>query len=83
MGLFARVIAQGAADGALPTLHAATEPDLFGGSCIGPAGLGEISGAPRPAGSSAASHDRAVARALWDRAVQLTDVRPDVASVTT
>lgn len=80
MGLFNRVIAQGPEGGALPTLYAATEPDLPGGSYIGPDGPGEISGAPRPVGSSAASHDRAVARALWDRAVELTDVRPDVAS---
>lgn len=69
--------------GALPTLHAATEPDLPGGSYIGPDGLGEVTGAPRPVGSSAASHDRVVARALGDRAVELTDVRPDVASPST
>jgi NAD(P)-dependent dehydrogenase (short-subunit alcohol dehydrogenase family) len=83
MGVFNRVLAQSADGGALPTLYAATEPDLPGGSYVGPGGLGEVSGAPRPVASSAASHDRAVARALWDRAVELTDVRPDVGSPST
>ncbi|GAA3223164.1 oxidoreductase [Pseudonocardia petroleophila] len=78
MGLLNRVVAQGPEAGALPTLYAATEPDLPGGSYIGPDGPGEVAGAPRPVGSSAASHDRVVARALWERAAALTGVRPDV-----
>ncbi len=78
MGLLNRVVAQGPEAGALPTLFAATVPDLPGGSYIGPDGPGEMWGAPRPVGSSAASHDRSTARALWDRAVELTGVRPDV-----
>jgi NAD(P)-dependent dehydrogenase (short-subunit alcohol dehydrogenase family) len=80
MGLLNRVVAQGPEGGALPTLHAATVVDLPGGSYIGPDGPGEVRGAPRPVGSSAASHDRALGRALWERAEGLTGVRPDVAS---
>jgi NAD(P)-dependent dehydrogenase (short-subunit alcohol dehydrogenase family) len=79
MGLFNRIAAQSPDDGALPTLYAATEPDLAGGTYVGPGGPGEMWGAPRPVGSSAASHDRAVARALWERAAALTGVHPDVA----
>ena len=78
MGLANRVVAQDADGGALPTLFAATVPDLPGGSYIGPGGPGEVRGAPRPVGSSAAAHDRATAAALWDSAVRLTGVSPDV-----
>ena len=78
MGVLNRLVAQGPEDGALPVLFAATVPDLPGGSYIGPDGPGELRGAPRPVGSSAASHDRGTARALWDAATALTGVRPDV-----
>ena len=40
---------QSAAQGALPTLFAATSPDAVGGSYYGPAGRGEMRGAPSPA----------------------------------
>jgi NAD(P)-dependent dehydrogenase (short-subunit alcohol dehydrogenase family) len=74
MGLLNRVIAQPAEMGALPTLFAATVPDLPGGSYIGPGGLGEMRGHPRPVGSSGASHDRATQAALWEASVGLTGV---------
>ncbi|MCE3552451.1 oxidoreductase [Pseudonocardia sp. RS11V-5] len=69
-----RVVAQDAAGGALPTLYAATVPDLPGGTYVGPGGPGETRGAPVPVGSSRASHDREVQRALWERAEALTGV---------
>ena len=74
MGLANRLpfVAQPAAMGALPTLYAATVPDLPGGSYIGPDGIGEMGGHPRPVGSSGASHDRAVARHLWELCERLT-----------
>ena len=78
MGLANRVVAQGPDMGALPTLFAATEPDLPGGTYIGPDGPAESWGHPIPVGSNAASHDRTVRRALWDRAEQLTGVRIEV-----
>jgi NAD(P)-dependent dehydrogenase (short-subunit alcohol dehydrogenase family) len=58
--------------GALPTLYAATEPDLPGGSYVGPGGPGELQGPPRLVSSSAASHNREVARGLWDLCERLT-----------
>ena len=79
MGVLNRTIAQSPEAGALPMLLAATDPDLPGGTYVGPGGFGEMRGAPRPVGSSAASHDRDVARALWERAAALTGVTPDVA----
>jgi hypothetical protein len=76
MGLFNKVIAQGPAMGAQPTLYAATMPDLPGGTYIGPSGFQEISGPPVPVGSTVASHDREVQAALWDLATELTGVTP-------
>lgn len=73
-GVLNRVLAQSAAAGALPSLYAATVPDLPGGTYIGPDGIAEARGNPRPVGSTAASHDRRVQKALWDRAEELTRV---------
>lgn len=74
MGVLNRTIAQSGAAGALPVLYAATVPDLPGGSYIGPDGFREMRGSPRPVGSTAASHERDVQRALWERAEELTQV---------
>ena len=78
MGVLNRVIGQSADAGALPTLYAATVVDLPGGSYIGPGGTGELRGAPRPVGSSAASHDRDVQRELWAASEKLTGVRFEI-----
>ncbi len=67
-----RVIAQSAEMGALPQLYAASVPDLPGGTFVGPDGLGEQRGHPRPVGSSAASHDRETAAALWAACERMT-----------
>lgn len=74
MGPANRVLAQSGAAGALPSLYAATVPDLPGGTFVGPDGPGESRGNPRPVGSSAASHDRVLQHALWTRAEELTKV---------
>jgi NAD(P)-dependent dehydrogenase (short-subunit alcohol dehydrogenase family) len=74
MSLLNRAVAQDAGAGALPTLYAATVTDLPGGSYIGPDGLGELRGLPRPVGSAAAAHDRAVRARLWKLSEQLTGV---------
>ena len=60
---------------ALPVLYAATVPDLPGGSYIGPGGPGELTGDPRPVGSSALSHDRELAARLWRTCEKLTGLR--------
>jgi len=70
-----RLIAQSAAMGALPTLYAATAPEVQGGDYFGPASLGEMWGHPRKVGSSARSKDLADAARLWKLSEALTDVR--------
>jgi len=74
--LLARVspFVQSAAGGALPSLYAATSPDVPGGSYVGPSGLGETTGPPVLVGSSRASRDVTVQRGLWDLATRLTGV---------
>ncbi|MDP9116145.1 MAG: oxidoreductase [Actinomycetota bacterium] len=74
MALGNRVLAQSAEMGALPTLYAATEPDLAGGSFVGPDGPGELRGHPRLVGSTKASKDRRVAAQLWTLSEELTGV---------
>lgn len=74
LGLGNRFFAQGPEMGALPELYAATVPDLPGGVYIGPDGWAEASGHPIPVGSSAASHDREVQRALLLACEELTGV---------
>jgi len=69
-------LVQDAAGGALPTLYAATAPDLPGGSYVGPSGPMEQTGPPRIVGSSAASRDLDTQYALWQLAVRLTGVDP-------
>jgi NAD(P)-dependent dehydrogenase (short-subunit alcohol dehydrogenase family) len=67
-------LVQTAEAGAWPTLYAATTPDLVGGSYVGPSGPGEMTGAPHLVGSSDASHDAAVGRALFDQVEELAGV---------
>jgi NAD(P)-dependent dehydrogenase (short-subunit alcohol dehydrogenase family) len=66
---------QSAAMGALPTLRAATDPGVEGGQYFGPSGFMQQSGHPVVVQSSAASHDEAVARHLWQVSEELTGVR--------
>jgi NAD(P)-dependent dehydrogenase (short-subunit alcohol dehydrogenase family) len=69
-----RLFAQSAAMGALPTLYAATAPDVAGGDYIGPLGLGKMRGYPGKVRSSARSYDVATAQRLWQVSTQLTGV---------
>ena len=69
-----RLLAQSADMGALPTLYAATCPDVPGGAFVGPDGPGELRGHPRLVGSSKASKDEKVAAALWTLSQDLTGV---------
>ncbi len=66
-------IAQSAAQGAWPSLYAATAPDVRGGEYFGP-GLLELRGHPTRAGRSRAAQDDAVAARLWQVSEQLTGV---------
>ncbi|MEZ5340982.1 MAG: oxidoreductase [Acidimicrobiales bacterium] len=65
---------QGAATGALPTLRAATDPDVAGGTYYGPSRRAETSGPPVVVGSSTQSHNAALASDLWTTSTELTGV---------
>ncbi|WNM34780.1 SDR family NAD(P)-dependent oxidoreductase [Streptomyces sp. Li-HN-5-11] len=67
-------IRQSAAMGALPTLRAATDPEVVGGQYYGPGGLGGFKGHPAPVTSSAESYDAALQRRLWTVSEELTGV---------
>jgi NAD(P)-dependent dehydrogenase (short-subunit alcohol dehydrogenase family) len=60
--------------GALPILYAATAPDVSGGEYYGPDGLRGYRGYPIRVESSALSHDRVVAKQLWEVSEELTGV---------
>ncbi|QKD02932.1 oxidoreductase [Mesorhizobium loti] len=73
--LLAPVISQSAAEGALPTLFAATAPDAKPGGYYGPQGLFEMKGAVGEARIGKRAQDNAVAARLWDVSQDLTGVR--------
>jgi hypothetical protein len=60
--------------GALPTLRAATDPDVVGGQYYGPDGIGEQRGYPKIVGSTRASRDTDAQRRLWAVSEELTGV---------
>lgn len=68
------IFAQSPKMGVLPTLYAATAPDVRGGDFFGPATL-ELRGYPKKTSSSERSHDEAVARRLWTVSEELTQVK--------
>jgi NAD(P)-dependent dehydrogenase (short-subunit alcohol dehydrogenase family) len=68
------LISQSPAMGALPTLRAATDPEVLGGQYYGPDGFGEQRGAPKVVESSAASHDQETQRRLWKASEELTGI---------
>ena len=70
----ARLFAQSAARGALPSLRAATDQAAVGGQYYGPDGFGEMRGRPKVVGSSAQSQDRDLQRHLWSVSEELTGV---------
>jgi NAD(P)-dependent dehydrogenase (short-subunit alcohol dehydrogenase family) len=68
-------IAQNSEMGALPTLRAATDPNVLGGQYYGPDGVGESKGHPKLVKSSEQSHDVAIQRRLWTVSEELTGVK--------
>lgn len=73
--LYTSIVAQSAADGALPTLYAGFASDVQGGDYIGPDGIGEMRGSPRKISSSFMSRSQSIARQLWRVSEQETGVR--------
>lgn len=65
-----------AAQGAWPTLQAATGAHVQGGDYLGPQGLGEVSGRSGPARATRDARDPKLARELWERSVDLTGIDP-------
>jgi len=74
MRLIKFVASQSAAEGALPTLYAATAPDARGGGYYGPSGFQEQKGPPGEAAIAPRAKDTEVARRLWDVSAQLTSI---------
>jgi NAD(P)-dependent dehydrogenase (short-subunit alcohol dehydrogenase family) len=65
-------LSHSAAEGALPTLLAATSPDARAAAYYGPKGFQEMTGAPAEARIYPRARDTAVAAKLWDASVKLT-----------
>ncbi len=65
------------AQGALPTLRAVVDTAAKGGEYFGPAGFAELTRGARQVRSTSRSHDRALARRLWEVSVELTGVEPE------
>jgi NAD(P)-dependent dehydrogenase (short-subunit alcohol dehydrogenase family) len=68
------VIGQSDAQGALPSLYAATMPELPSGTYVGPDGMFEGRGHPKIVSASKTAHDEALARRLWEVSEELTGV---------
>jgi NAD(P)-dependent dehydrogenase (short-subunit alcohol dehydrogenase family) len=66
------------ADGALPTLRAATDPDAQSGAYFGPANFFEMNGPPVLAKIPRRAKDESVAKKLWDVSEQLVRVSFDL-----
>ena len=69
------VFAQSAADGALPSLYAATSPQVGGGQFFGPDRLFGMRGHPKQVPFLKAATDAGVASRLWTVSEELTGVR--------
>ena len=70
-----RIIAQPAHMGALPTLYAATHPELKGGEYIGPDGPGNRKGNPVQTSEASQLFNKEIAARLWELSEDLTGVR--------
>lgn len=71
------LISQSAAEGALPTLFAATSPAAQPGGYYGPDGFYELKGAPKAARIMPQAKDFASSARLWDVSAALTGVSFD------
>lgn len=74
VSLFERVAGHSAADGALPTLMAATAQGVTPGGYYGPQGWQDLRGPPGSAGIRPQALDADVAGRLWAASEQLTEV---------
>jgi len=70
-----RIIAQPARKGALPTLYAATNPDLTGGEYIGPDGPGNRKGNPVQTSEASKLFNTELSERLWKVSEELTRIK--------
>jgi NAD(P)-dependent dehydrogenase (short-subunit alcohol dehydrogenase family) len=75
IGFFASILGQSAADGALPTLYAATSELAMPGAYYGPTGFLEFRGPPGIAVVKPQGKDFSAARRLWEVSEELTKTR--------
>jgi NAD(P)-dependent dehydrogenase (short-subunit alcohol dehydrogenase family) len=75
-----KLIAQSAEMGALPSLYAATVPDLPSGSFAGPDGFMEGRGHPHVVTGASRAYDREAWTRLWEVSEQLTGVSYEFAA---
>jgi len=66
---------QSVKDGVLPTLRAATDPNVESGDYYGPSRFREMHGSPIKVESNKLSHDNVAAKKLWDLSEQLTKIK--------
>lgn len=71
------ILAQNVQMGTLPILRAATEENLKGSEYFGPIKIGEMKGYPELVQSSEKSHDKNLAKKLWDISESLTHTTYD------
>ena len=81
MAVANKVYAQSADMGALPTLYAATMPDVPGGSFIGPDGFMEGRGHPKIVTGAGKAYDEDTGRRLWEASEELTGVHYEFAAI--
>ena len=74
----AKWVINSAAEGALPSLRAATDPDVVSGGYYGPTLFFETVRSATEVRSARRARDLDIARRLWDLSVQLTGVDPFV-----
>ena len=74
-------VSQSAADGALPTLFAATSPAAKASGYYGPNGFYELKGPPAPARIMSHAKDSVAAAWLWNISASLTGVSFDAFAV--
>ncbi|WNM31699.1 SDR family NAD(P)-dependent oxidoreductase [Streptomyces sp. Li-HN-5-11] len=74
MAVVGPLMGQSAAMGSLPSLRAATDPDVMGGQYYGPDGRGGFKGHPTVVSSSDQSHDATLQARLWTVSQELTGV---------
>ncbi|ULP48005.1 SDR family NAD(P)-dependent oxidoreductase [Mycolicibacter virginiensis] len=68
------LVVQSAAMGALPTLRAATDPEVTGGQYYGPSGIGEQRGYPKLVDASKQAHEVELQQRLWAVSQELTGI---------